>query len=1044
MSDMVIQRLLWKEYRVQRGFWLSMAGIAVACQLIVLALPENAVSHIGWLFGLAFGIPAFYALGCGATLFAAEREDGTLEQLRVLAAPGWKVWWSKLGYCAVSTFCLLGLLWALAFNFSRGRMPDAESYANLGSVWGVLTMEFLAWGVFFSLVTKRPLNAACMAAVASLASSSVVSAFTLDSRSQLVPGGHIVPAVFWCFIQVIVLLVLDAWIALRWVLERPSSRRFRSGAAREQTPQQMFMRRAAFASVAAAAVTVFMAAIAGPSSFTIATWRASVPSEGLVLSGVTLAEAIAWGLLCSSLLRRTPLAVLCAAGSAAVSWQLQASLIAIFSGGRPLYIAPWTAVVSLRLWIVLILFIVIAWRTLRGWVALQDVSPLRGLPLAPRITMPLRRLVWQEGRQAWRTVVIFWAVAIVLLTFYRVFDPVRDGVSLVSGIVASVVLASLMGSCAFLAEQEGRRFRFFAEHGVGARRVWRSKQIVWLPAALVSAGALCLSTLASVRRSSDLFVTEILSQVMLLIISAYCCGQFASMLLSRGLVAGLTGILLSMAVVAWQRLTLYLGVGLWSVVPIPAFLLVATWLRAPDWILERNGWRAWLRLVALLSIPMIGLPVAVAVYRVYEIPAAVPGFTPDRVLQPVTAEQTETATMYRRAIALRVPMKDSNVPSPTNYDRLNVADDAPPLTAAERSWLEQNHASLQMSLEAARRASCVFYDPATRLVDSPMSDIQAMRELANLLLLEGRRRESDGDLANALECYLAVIKVAQHVSTKATGLQFLIGDEIEASAYGRLLRWVALPEQSPGRIRTAIAQLDALFQSAPQLSDSLMIDYVTFRRALTSDWANLAFDSGSDGSVSTAAIVLQYLPWEHRRAQRFLDYRASRAVQAVSETYRAQAANTTPNTSRLAWGAGYDEKLSADLWAQTFFDIRTDWTATVIHIESRRRALRIVLALKAWQCDHGELPTSLDSLAGEYLARIPLDPRSAKPFGYAPRGIDTPVRFDAATESLIKADQPLLWSAVAESWQNTYSRSSEGDRIRIVPGTGRIELYPIP
>src|SRR5262245_58407088 len=113
MTDSVIQRLLWKEYRVQRGFWLSMAGFAILCQLVVLFIPKVTISHTSWLFGLALGIPAFYALGCGATLFAAEREEGTLEHLRLLAAPAWKIWWSKLAFGIASIVSLHVLLWAV-------------------------------------------------------------------------------------------------------------------------------------------------------------------------------------------------------------------------------------------------------------------------------------------------------------------------------------------------------------------------------------------------------------------------------------------------------------------------------------------------------------------------------------------------------------------------------------------------------------------------------------------------------------------------------------------------------------------------------------------------------------------------------------------------------------------------------------------------------------------------------------------------------------------------------------------------------------------
>ena len=38
MNALIFTRLLWKEYRLQRGFWLSIAALACLLMLLVLAV----------------------------------------------------------------------------------------------------------------------------------------------------------------------------------------------------------------------------------------------------------------------------------------------------------------------------------------------------------------------------------------------------------------------------------------------------------------------------------------------------------------------------------------------------------------------------------------------------------------------------------------------------------------------------------------------------------------------------------------------------------------------------------------------------------------------------------------------------------------------------------------------------------------------------------------------------------------------------------------------------------------------------------------------
>jgi hypothetical protein len=1045
MGDSAIQRLLWKEYRVQRGFWLSMAGLAVICQLIVLLVPEHVITHAGWLFGLAMGIPAFYALGCGATLFAAEREEGTLEQLRVLAAPSWKVWWSKVGFSVASTAGLLALLLVLAFNFAHGNIPDGGTRPNFWAFWGMMTAEFLAWGIFFSLLTKRPLNAACMAAVASLASSAIISLVALSDQSGVARGDNYMPAVLCCILHVLCLFALDEWIALRWVLDRPARRSFEQAETEEQTEIRLFAHRVVLASAAAFAAIVLVPTVAGSSTLVANQVSQRLTPSLPIVWGVALVESIAWGTFFSVRVRKAIVAAFLAASVGFIFSQILTILTFTIFAARPLRaFAPTFGPIPLRMFGAMIVLVIDIGMVLRWRTALSGAARGETERLPARSGSLMRVLAWQEGRQAWRTITVFWGAAIALLAFYGQFDPMRDNVSFVTAVGVAVVFASLMGSCAFLAEQEGQHFRFFANRGVNPGRVWFAKQFVWLPVALVTAGAFCWISYNSLRHVPPFGSAEDLLNVSLLLATAYCCGQFASMVLTRGLVAGLVGLVFTMIVCSWQLLMLRLNVALWwSVLPIPLVLLLATWLHAPNWMLERRDWRVWLRLVVVLLIPIIGLPAAVAAHRVFEIPGTGPGFSPEQLLRPVTTEEAETAAMYRRAIALLVPMRSDGGVQSTNDENELARQGWDHATATERAWLESNRESLEITIQATKRRSCVFYDPLERSIDNAMNDVQAARELAWLLVLEARRLESDGELVAALDGYLATIRLGYHVASQGTLIQFMAGDSIEALACDRMPRWAAHPDQKPDHIRHAISRLDELFRYAPPLSDAIRIDYLMLRHALQTHFDEVASEGETDGG--RAIIMRRLMPWEYARAFRLLDYRTSETLRRVADVDAALSNGRPPGTWKPKVEAGYDEQTRIDKWAHTTLlpqayradSYLGDLTITA---EARRRALRVILALKAWQHVHGDLPKTLDVLVGDYFERLPLDPQSATPFGYAPRGFETPVRSGPAAKPISAPGQPMLWN---QGPIRSIGTADDG-YPRFEALEGAVNVYPIP
>ena len=139
-----------------------------------------------------------------------------------------------------------------------------------------------------------------------------------------------------------------------------------------------------------------------------------------------------------------------------------------------------------------------------------------------------------------------------------------------------------------------------------------------------------------------------------LTVAGFACGQLASMFIRSGILAAFVGLTLAGVVYEWSKLVQMMEISwLWTLLPIPVVLLCATWLCAPDWILERNNWRGWLRIGVALLVPLTAILIAVPLYRIYQIPDAEAwfGFSAEKHFAPIepTDAAKETADIYRRA-----------------------------------------------------------------------------------------------------------------------------------------------------------------------------------------------------------------------------------------------------------------------------------------------------------------------------------------------------------------------------------------------------------
>jgi hypothetical protein len=847
---------------------------------------------------------------------------------------------------------------------------------------------------------------------------------------------------------------------------------------------------------------------------------------GLWLVGAI--EAIAWGTLFSLLGARPLLAVVLAMAAAStfahsLSWGFRQSSNYGFEWMSYLRAAPWRALIALavlgvdiylgRHWLDSALPISKRRRSLwSSRIAADDPALARALLVRRSRGAMLGRLLWQHIRQSgW--LMLLMAVLFVFLGG-QVGTAITAGGAIRLGDVNTpwpmAVLASLIGSMVFLADQEQRRYRFFAEHNTPPRYVWLARQIPWMLTLSVSTLVVCIFWL---KTSNFKYLWELIEAAtgehewrwpypwapriqvpsfgigLAFVAVAYSAGQWMSMFIRSGIMAGFLGVVLSFLLCAWTVLMHNMRLSfLWTVLPIPIVLLAATWLRAPDWISENRRRSARVRAAATVLAPVLLLAVAIPIYRVNQIPILEPQINTAEIKAAVDASREAAAKaveLYREASDKYVA-----VPGPSDdreRDREEKLYDKRVMTPWQKQLLTENAEALALVLKADQFVGSATLDPGA---------VRYRYDLVRLVVVDGRRLEGEGKLNEALERYFTALRVETQLAD--------LGDLNDSlGVLSELTHWAAQKGQTPQRVRPALGRLKEFGVAELRLQERINANYALTRRFLLGDKDALQPFYGriGRGSISSEAIWLAFIPGEAVRAMRLLDVLTQVALwrledmQLVLKTQgRAFEANNGRRTDpklglggalptdwnwtslNIGWsdrfgiylrdvlrvsGTRPHDGVSGDqlaTWLDStvpylwFYSNRNDLAAMqMVSFEAQRRGTMLVLAIQAYRLEHGNLPKSLEEVMDADFDRWPLDPFSGLEFRYFPRGLpvdELSQAVVAATDTAadISPQEPRessRWGGLPGVWCTRPSIIAEKSEERIERPDGTLTYLPV-
>lgn len=926
MNRTIVQRVVWKEYRLQRSFWLASLLLIASLQALVAGVAWfwGQTQWIDGLFGIALGAPALYALGCGATLLAGEHEAETYDFQRALPLDAGSLLIGKFGLGAVSIGLLVPPLWLAAWWLNNGRLPSSEQHAGLWLGGGVTMFELFAWGAFFSLL----------------------------------------------------------------------------------------LRRAIWAVVAAALTAVLVGAAGFPMLY--GAWRQSQFKMGFTL-GDDYWEAIPFRLSLAAMI----------------------SLLTIVWGRR------WLDERSPE----------IGW--LWSWFG-RRTKPLdqRAMTGGIRgVALPLRFLIWQQWREARGLIAVVYAVFAAVCVLLAVTQPsipngYRDLLPIPFGIAPA--LAAVLGGLVFAMDKSQSRYRFFAERGVSGRLVWFSRQMVWGLALLAWSIPATIAVLFLSGGTGDGDIWWFALSLPLLFAVGQTCSQF----FRSPVIAVFVSLFASLVAFLWLFLTFRAGmpVGL-SVAPLPIALLWATWLNAPNWIIDRRTRRSRLRAMVSVAGPIAAVLSGAIAYRALEIPRR--PFTPQ-----VTAAHSTSATdgqshartaatmdEYRAVwqalpIGLRFRSSKSGPPDlggggvdATGAAAMSSGPEQPKPPTPEQQAAEAER--LTAELAQRDRAVALFLQASRRerIAKGGSQDMTELRNLEAALAALIEDYSGEGRLDEAWAVAEGLLRLAGQFHDRGGDHDSLLGMAIEATTLQKLATWAAADSQTAPRIRAARTQLAKQLRESSPAWEAETAAFANWLRKLGAGQTQFEFTWDLDPNFAAQVeTTMRFMPWERTRMVRLVDWLEAAELERLAAVQRRLDSpgfldpqeRIREADPRLSWSTLPAATTSADpplntaegrqfqQWVSTTPTVRMFiWSQCLVlpsDFLARREAVcrgtLLQLDILAWRAEHGRLPESLAELTKSDLTwPPPLDPFTGQPFFYSPRGVVSET--EAAATNPLDRLQPL-------------------------------------
>jgi hypothetical protein len=412
---------------------------------------------------------------------------------------------------------------------------------------------------------------------------------------------------------------------------------------------------------------------------------------------------------------------------------------------------------------------------------------------------------------------------------------------------------------------------------------------------------------------------------------------------------------------------------------------------------SRPNSRLWLsrrRVFVLFSVLLVGALALFVWYRVASLPDLGEPFDVRTFAAIAIPDDQNAFTYYHQAKDLFVaepltvtPGSQQRARFRDNYDEA-ITKGWSLANQDYRNWLNANGPALDVWRRGTECSKALEIPPAD-LGPLNLPDCGPPRHLARLSLLEAARVSAERSPAEAWTWYRAALRFSRHAGMHAATLGRLVGIVSHAVTVEAVLRWSGLPQLTAVDLRHALADVLAIDEMTPPVSDNLKAEYLFCLASLeetSAGWTGMPFRlMGYPGHVH-GALSLVYANWLSQVDRpRFRRLPAKRRKWELFELDPA----APPNPKVLAPAeiedrCGLAEQSMQATMVSLLMPSMTNFIDATDRERVRQAALVLGLALELYHREHGQFPAALDDLVKQrYLKSIPANPfGKGEPFHY--------------------------------------------------------------
>lgn len=348
------------------------------------------------------------------------------------------------------------------------------------------------------------------------------------------------------------------------------------------------------------------------------------------------------------------------------------------------------------------------------------------------------------------------------------------------------------------------------------------------------------------------------------------------------------------------------------------------------------------------------------------------------------------------------------------------------------AWLTEMRPALDLFREASDMSD--YHMPLCRgqsdsLMEAILPTVSDMRQLCRGLAAEATFLASQGKATDALDNYMTVQRVANHVARGQTMIEGLVGMAMRNLADEGMMRVSETGLVDSDILKEAVDEMDRLAEAMPTFEDLVRAEQ-RFSMSVVDDFMDLpgTFALASSGMIGVEVSAPS--GWTRLRGALMRLYLPDRAMKRnFNRHYDSVVEATRPRDDGAVGAIIEEQKLIQQIPAWDVVSKMALPSLSKVHEltlrgESNFVRAQLKMAAEAFNQDHGKHPDRLSSLVPHYISKIPADPMTGYEFEYQSAGTGEPpkgiaiITRESAKELRKKRRTPAILNPRASKWRS--------------------------